>query len=115
MADFREPSAAEARRIISRCSRGAIAYVHGRGYRWVTSTFLPCLKRLSRERAMRDRELAADGFYLLGDIYDFNQAPLAAIRAYRQCLKLDPAAAAAWREIGGMYDRLGDRRKARAA
>jgi len=62
-----------------------------------------------------DRELAADGYYRLGDVHDFNRAPRAAIAAYRRCLKLNPQEAAAWREIGSMYVSLGRNNKALSA
>jgi len=104
-----------ARKILTRCSRGGVAYVHGRGYRWVMDVFLPCLALLETSKSRRDQELAADGYYRLGDVHDFNHAPQAAIAAYRRCLRLDPQEAAAWREIGMMYEHSGQHHKALAA
>jgi tetratricopeptide (TPR) repeat protein len=59
--------------------------------------------------------LLSGAYYVVGDIHDFNGAPRAAISAYRRSLRFDPGEAAAWREIGGMLDRMGYRTRARSA
>ena len=92
-----------------------ISYVYGRGYRWLRSTFLPALSLIAERSNRQDRNLAADGYYLYGDVHDFSDAPRAAIRAYRECLNLDPGVSAAWREIGSMNDRIGRYAAARRA
>ena len=55
-----------------------------RGYQWNYQWFFPALKCLSRSSLRLDRLLAAVGHYVLGDVHDFNGAPLAAVRAYRR-------------------------------
>lgn len=86
--------------------------VYDRGYQWSKRKFLPALKALARSSRAHDRVIAGSAYYVLGDVHDFNEAPLAAIRAYRCCTRLWPAAGPAWREIGGMYDRMGEYEKA---
>jgi len=96
----------QARRILARSRDLPTAY--GRGYFWLNERFLPALKRVEQSaRRKADRMIAAQGYYILGDIHDFNHAPRAAIRAYRRCLRLDPEASGAHREIGNMLDRMG--------
>lgn len=66
-------------------------------------------------RTAEDRRLLSGAYYVVGDIHDFNGAPRAAISAYRRSLRFDPSEAAAWREIGGMLDRMGHRTRAAAS
>ncbi len=103
-------SVAKARNVV----RGVegIAGVYSRGYRWVHGTLEPAVRRLDTARARADRRLASYGYYLLGDVHDFNHAPHAAIREYQKCLALEPAEAAAWREIGTCYQEMGNCRLA---
>jgi tetratricopeptide (TPR) repeat protein len=52
---------------------------------------------------------------LLGDLHDLNGAPRAAVRDYQRCLRLNPASSAAWRELGGMWEDMGEFKRARRA
>ncbi len=105
----------KARKLLKSCIRGKVPYVYGQGYRWVHRQFIPALQLLGSRGSKQDHPLIADGCYLLGDVHDFNGAPKAAIRAYRQCLSWDSRVGAAWREIGSMLERLGNFRAARSS
>ena len=63
----------------------------------------------------RDRCVAAQAFYLLGDCHDLNGAPRAAIRAYQRALVLDPKRSDAWREIAAMLENMGELKRSRRA
>jgi tetratricopeptide (TPR) repeat protein len=95
---------------------GPVALLNARGYRWLIRRYLPALEHLERVAKTREhRRLVADAFYTLGDLHDFNEAPLAAIQAYQRCLALDPKAGGAWREFGGMLASIGEFDEARRA
>lgn len=61
------------------------------------------------------RRLVADALYTLGDLHDFNEAPLVAIEAYERCVALEPKMGGAWRELGGMLASIGESDEARRA
>ena len=103
-------SLVSARHFLRRIEYVTDVYFHG--YQWSKRKLLPALKALTLSPRTYDRVIAGGAYYILGDVHDFNEAPLAAIRAYRCCTRLWPAAGAAWREIGGMYDRMGEYEKA---
>lgn len=103
----------DARCIVDACE--GVRDVHGRGYRWFSEVFEPAVRRLAGARALCDLELASFGYYLIGDVHDFNGAPKAAIRAYQASIHLDPSHAAAWREIGGRQAEMGQRCEAEVA
>jgi len=84
-----------------------IAWIYGQGYGWVRDVFTPAVRRLETSREWNDRVLASGGRYCLGDVHDFNHAPLAAIREYRRSLRDWPENGAAWREIGSMLEFMG--------
>lgn len=87
-----------------------------RGYPWLVESYLPALEQVaSTARMGEQRRLAADAFYTLGDLHDFNGAPLAAIEAYRRCVTIDPQAGGAWRELGNMLANVGQTAEARRA
>ena len=86
--------------------------VYFHGYQWSKREFLPALKALTRMSRVHDRVIAGIGYYVLGDVHDINEAPLAAIRAYRCSARLWPVNGAAWREIGNMHEEMGENEKA---
>lgn len=83
--------------------------VYYRGYEWLRRDFLPALRILARSSHPSDRSAASVGYYVLGDVHDFNGAPRAAIRAYLRSARLCRTHGAPWREIGLMYDLMGER------
>ena len=71
--------------------------------RFVFGELLPALGVLDDARASRrDRKLLGTGYAFLGDVHDFNEAPLAAARAYRAAVRCDPDDGWSWRELGQM-------------
>jgi tetratricopeptide (TPR) repeat protein len=88
-----------------------IGTLYNRGYQWFKSYYLPRL-RLADELLPHELELIADAWYLVGDVYDFNEMPLLAIEAYRKVLEYDEEADGAYRELAHMYERVGDYQKA---
>jgi tetratricopeptide (TPR) repeat protein len=113
---FRTLTRDQARRVVRWTSRGGVAQTHGKGFAWFRSLLLPALSVFERSaRTPEDRRLLSGAYYVVGDMHDFNGAPRAAISAYRRSLRFDPSEAAAWREIGGMLDRMGHRNRARNA
>jgi tetratricopeptide (TPR) repeat protein len=102
-------SLAEARKLLRRVVVVTDVYVHG--CQWNQRTFFPALKVLAQSCSKSDRVIAATGYYVRGDVHDFNRAPLAAVRAYRHCVRLWPANGAAYREMGLLYDEMGQNAK----
>ena len=84
---------------------------HNKGCRWFKRTFLPALHRAENKRLnSKKKVLLANAYYLLGDIYDFNHAPNAAIKSYLKSIEFYPLSGA-WRELGCMYGNIGQREK----
>lgn len=95
---------------------GPVSLLMARGYPWLVRHYLPALEQVaSTARTAEARRLAADALYTLGDLHDLNGAPLAAIEAYRRCLRLEPRAGGAWRELGNMLANVGKTAEARRA
>lgn len=93
-------------------SRG-VSWMHGRGYRWFKDDFYPRVLRLEAVASSRsDRATLSVAWYLIGDIHDFNEAPKAAIRAYRKSVQFNPGHGEAYRELGSMYTGMGKYRAA---
>ena len=93
-------------------NRRGIAWITGRGYFWFRQRYLPAVRRVERANRKKDRFLLSDCYYQIGDVHDFNACPLAAIAAYMRSYDLDPTHAEALREMGDMYECIGQYRKA---
>jgi tetratricopeptide (TPR) repeat protein len=89
--------------------------LHHRGYEWVRTRFLPCLRRLEQAVRASDRRLAAQGWRELGRAHDLNGTPRAAMRAYQRWLALEPTSVDAWRAIAAMHEAMGEYSRARLA
>lgn len=84
-----------------------IALLHSRGYQWFKSEFLPYLN-LGDTLLADQVELLADCWYIVGDVHDFNGAPLKAIESYKKALEYDDEVDGAYREIANMYEQIGE-------
>lgn len=89
-----------------------IAHVVSRGYHWLKDKYLPAIKRIEEADMNKDRYLLNDCYYMIGDIHDFNDCPKAAIKAYKRSFEFASDNAAALREMGNMYERIGQYKKA---
>jgi hypothetical protein len=95
---------------------GPVSLLIARGYPWLVRSYLSALEEVaSTARTEEQRRLAADALYTLGDLHDFNGAPLAAIEAYRRSVAINPQAGGAWRELGSMLANVGKTAEARRA
>ncbi|MCI5209044.1 MAG: hypothetical protein D3910_09665 [Candidatus Electrothrix sp. ATG2] len=75
-------------------------------------TFLPTIYKAENSiGSEKHAALLSDAYYLLGDIHDFNEAPLAAIKAYKKSIEVYDNGYS-WRELGGMYGNIGEIEKA---
>lgn len=83
-----------------------IAALHTKGYQWFKSEWMPRI-RLGEELLPNQTDLLADCWYLIGDVHDFNGAPLQAIQAYQQCLAYDETVDGAYRELAYHYELTG--------
>jgi len=96
---------------LTRWGNRGIAKIHGQGFDFLKDDFLPAIERLAENAKTKvEKEVVADSYYFLGDIYDFNDAPKAAIRAYRKGITFFPYpdyASGFHREIGHMHDTMG--------
>lgn len=83
------------------------AWAVANGFLWLKNVFLPCLEN-AQNNQNNIKELLADGCYVLGDLYDFINAPKAAIKAYKQSIKYSGNSSGAYREIALCYEAMGD-------
>ena len=96
---------------LTRWGKRGLLRIHGRGFEFVKDEFFPAIERLAeKSKTKTEKGLVADSYYFLGDIHDFNDAPKAAIRAYKKGITFFPHlnyAEGFHREIGCMYERMG--------
>ena len=95
---------------------GGIAALHAQGYQWFKSAWskragTPRI-HLGEQLRSQHTELLAECWYLIGDVHDFNGAPLQAIQAYQQCLAFDETVDGAYRELAYQYEVTGQYAKA---
>jgi tetratricopeptide (TPR) repeat protein len=83
-----------------------------RDYQWFVEKYLPAVHRLEKTGARKDRFLLSTCYYIIGDVYDLIDCPKAAIKAYQKSFKLDPTHSEALREMGNMYETIGQYNKA---
>jgi tetratricopeptide (TPR) repeat protein len=93
-------------------NRRGVVWIIGRGYFWFKQRYLTAVRRIERANQKKDRFLLSDCWYQIGDVHDFNDCPLAAITTYKRSFDLNPTHAEALREMGGMYENMGQYRKA---
>lgn len=89
-----------------------IAWIMSRGYQWFTDRYLPAVSRLEQAGLRKDHFLLSYCYYEIGDVHDFNRCPMVAITAYKKSFELDDLHAEALRELGGMYENIGQYGKA---
>lgn len=92
--------------ILEELSEEGILEAHARGYEFLRDEVVPALE-VADDGSLEQADVVSDGWYVVGDIHDFNDAPLAAIAAYERSANADPESAAPHRELAGTYSRLG--------
>jgi tetratricopeptide (TPR) repeat protein len=91
---------------LNEISENGVSYAHGKGYEFFKDILLPNI--MDAEHHIDEKQLIADCWYIIGDIYDFNGAPLKAIESYRKAIQFDPEIASAYREMGNIQVRIGE-------
>lgn len=94
------------KKLLTKVCKKGIAWTHNQGYNWYSTKLLPAVFDAVNDDTI-SKELLSDTWYIIGDIHDFNDAPLKAIESYKNAIKLDPNIAAAYREIASMLSRMG--------
>lgn len=90
-----------------------ISWIHYRGYHWFVHQYLPAIQCIeAKVNTPEDYELLSDAYYYVGDVHFFNDAPFAAIRAYKKSVAYDPSQAEVLSEIGRYYSMIGRYAKA---
>ena len=92
--------------LLNYVSDAGIGSVHIQGYSWFWNEFMPALKRAEGNPHISN-EIISDGYYVAGDVHDFNEAPKAAINSYKKSLEFDPLHGEAHREIANMLGHMG--------
>lgn len=90
--------------LLEKVDEGRVAWTHNQGFEWFVSDLLPAVDVLERDRPIPD--LLASCYYEVGDIHDFNNAPLAAIAAYKRSIDWKPMSGA-YREVCNMCEKIG--------
>lgn len=93
--------------LLDEIAEEGILETHSRGYEWMRDELMPAIALVEGD-ASPNEELLSDAWYIVGDIHDFNDAPLAAIAAYRKSGEADPRSAASFRELAIMHARMGE-------
>ncbi len=96
-------------------THASMSKLHRRGHEWVETYWRPAVRKLERSARSGDVRLAADAWSVLGDLYDLNGTPRAALAAYRRSIKLRPNISETWHAIGATLDNMGELRRARHA
>lgn len=97
----------ELKQFLVATEEAGIAALYNRGFAWLKSEFLPKLQ-LAESLLPEETILQADCWYLLGDVYDFNEAPEQAITAYQTALLFDDTIEGPYREIAHMHELIGE-------
>lgn len=93
-------------KFLNEISENGVSYAHGKGFEFFRDELLPNSKHA--EQLIGEEELLSDFWYVIGDIYDFNNAPLKAIESYQVSIDIDPKNWASYRELGNMQERIGE-------
>jgi len=109
---FMKYSQEKDRKYLNWHNQRGIAWVISRDYRWFKEKYLPAIHRLEEAGLKKDRYLLSDCYYMIGDVHDFNNCPKAAIKAYKKSFALDPTHSEALREMGCLYENMGQYQKA---
>jgi len=88
-------------------SENGVSYAHGKGFEWFKNKLIPYIKEAEQKTPNYNPKIA-DCWYIVGDIYDFNNAPSKAIESYLKAIELDSSIASAYREIGNMQEQIGE-------
>ncbi len=94
------------KKLLTKVCKKGIAWTHNQGYNWYSTRLLPAVLDAVNDDII-SKELLSDTWYIIGDIHDFNDAPLKAIESYKNAIKFDPKIASAYREIASMLERIG--------
>jgi len=71
---------------------------------WLKSKFLPAIKNVEHDK--KNAELVSLCYYMVGDVFDFQDAPREAIKYYKLAIKYCKKHASVYREIGYMLTRI---------
>lgn len=100
---------AAARSLLERRIRIGATHWWDVGYEHVSTKLLPAIAILeANARSKADRRTLSCAYYNLGDIHDLTGAPLAAIDWYYRSVRIDPTHSEAFRELGCMFNWIGE-------
>jgi tetratricopeptide (TPR) repeat protein len=91
--------------LIKLCDEGSET-MYWYGFDWFSKNLLPNLN-VADKLLEEEFELLSDSWCVLGDIYDYNNAPLKAIHAYNKASFLDPENPAAFQEMAVLQYAVG--------
>ncbi|MCC7298466.1 MAG: hypothetical protein IT244_09045 [Bacteroidia bacterium] len=91
--------------LLNQVAEEGVAYLHGLGYAFFQEQFLTALEQ--GEEFGVETDLLSECWYIAGDVYDFNDAPIMAIRAYQKSAAFDPEFADAYKEMAHMQEKIG--------
>ena len=94
-------------KFLSEIMNNGIAKTYDKGNEWFCNEFIPAIKQ-AEKISILNKELLSDLWYFVGDIHDFNEAPLKAIEAYQKSIFFDNENAASYREIANRLISFGN-------
>jgi len=103
----------EARKYLSWAIKQNPSRLHELGHYSYSKKLIPMIKLLEKNGNNKDNSLIGYAYYAVGDIHDFNNAPLQAMSAYKKSLSFLPNDFATLREIGTVLNETGQYLKAK--
>ncbi len=87
-------------------SKKNVSYLLHKGVIWFNRTFLPDVLEAEKAKEI-DKSILSDIWYLIGDAYDMNDAPMKALKSYKKAISLDKTNSVAYREAALILEEIG--------
>ncbi|MCZ6835649.1 MAG: hypothetical protein O7G85_07730 [Planctomycetota bacterium] len=100
----------QAREVVTRATDKPFRWSYRKGSRWVDAKLRPAVRLMQATPLLEeaDRKNLSDALQIIGDTHDFNESPLAAIRAYQDACNQDPSNTRVRWDLGDMYYKIGE-------
>lgn len=87
-----------------------LTWFYNQGAYWMSSVFLPAVTIVhqAHDADEETNDKLSSAYQIIGDVHDFNQVPLAAARAYKTAIELDPTNARAMWDLTQVLFELGE-------
>lgn len=101
----------EVRKILEKVAEEGVAWPQLQDYKWFKEILIPYITFYEKSYS-KENELISDCYYVIGDVFDLNKAPMKAIESYKKSIQVDKNNSAAFRELANMYRNIGEYKNA---